>query len=145
MLGNQWFSFGKETLMLIVLFVLSSILAIYVIWCIAMLVCCIKDGYPVFGSVFVCFTILSIIMLYMIANYESQYKWVLQHKPTCTEESVECLYAQIDWVHDSITTASKLTPERLKIINAVNSNDSAHIRLLKNNLNYLRNQNKKEN
>lgn len=129
----------------IVLLVLSSILAIYVIWCIAMSVCFVKDGYPVFGSVFVCFTILSIIMLYKIANYESQYVWVLQHKPTCTEESVECLTEQIDWVHDSITTASKLTPERLKIINAVNSNDSAHIRLLKNDLNYLRNQNKKEN
>jgi hypothetical protein len=84
-------------------------------------------------------------MLYTIANYESQYEWVLQNKPTCTEESVECLSAQIDWVHDSITTASKLTPERLKIINIVNSNDSAYILLLKTNLNYLRNQNKKEN
>ena len=84
-------------------------------------------------------------MLYKIANYESQYDWVLQHKPTCTEESVECLTEQIDWVHDSITTASKLTPERLKIINTLNSNDSAHILLLKNDLNYLRNQNKKEN
>lgn len=131
--------------MLTVLFVLSIILAIQVICCIAMSVYCVKYGYPAFGGVFVCFTILGVIMLYKIANYESQYDWVLQHKPTCTEESVECLTEQIDWVHDSITTASKLTPERLKIINIVNSNDSAYIRLLKNNLNYLRNQNKKEN
>lgn len=127
-----------------VLLVLSIILAIYVISCIVMSVCCVKDGYPAFGCVFVCFIILSVIMLYKIANYESQYEWVLQNKPTCTEESVECLSAQIDWVHDSIATASKLTPERLKIINTLNSNDSAHILLLKNDLNYLRNQNKKE-
>lgn len=131
--------------MLIVLFVVSIILAIYVIWCIAMSVYCVNYGYPAFGGIYVCFTILGVIMLYKIANYESQYEWVLQNKPTCTEESVECLSAQLDWVHDSITTASKLTPERLKIINAVNSNDSTHIRLLKNDLNYLRNQNKKEN
>lgn len=131
--------------MLILLLVLSIILAIYVIWCIAMSVYCVKDGYPEFGCVFVCFTILSAIMLYKIANYETQYEWVLQHKPTCIEESVECLTEHLDWVHDSITTASKLTPERLKIINAVNSNDSAYILLLKNDLNYLRNQNKKEN
>lgn len=131
--------------MLILLLVFSIILAIHVLYCIAMSVCCLTHGYPVFGGVFVCFTILSIIMLYKIANYESQYDWVLQHKPTCTEESVECLTEQLDWVHDSITTASKLTPERLKIINTLNSNDSAHILLLKNDLNYLRNQNKKEN
>lgn len=128
-----------------VLLVLSIILAIHVLYCIVMSVYCLTYGYPVFGCVFVCFTILSVIMLYKIANYESQYDWVLQHKPTCTEESVECLTEQLDWVHDSITTASKLTPERLKIINAVNSNDSAHVRLLKNDLNYLRNQNKQEN
>lgn len=131
--------------MLILLLVFSSILAIFAICCIAMSVCYVKSGYPAFGGVFVCFTILSVIMLYKIANYESQYKWVLQHKPTCTEESVECLTEQLDWVHDSITTASKLTPERLKIINTLNSNDSAHILLLKNDLNYLRNQNKQEN
>lgn len=131
--------------MLTVLFVLSSILAIQVISCIVMSVYCLKYGYPAFGGVFVCFTILSVIVLYKIANYESQYKWVLQHKPTCTEETVECLTEQIDWVHDSITTASKLTPERLKIINTLNSNDSAYILLLKNDLNYLRNHNKKEN
>lgn len=128
-----------------ILLVLSIILAILVICCIAMLVFCIKDGYPAFGCVFACYIIISVIMLYTIANYESQYEWVLQNKPMCTEESVECLSAQIDWVHDSITTASKLTPERLKIINIVNSNDSAYILLLKTNLNYLRNQNKKEN
>lgn len=131
--------------MLTVLLVLSIILAINVICCIAMLVCCIKYGYPAFGCVFACYIIIGVIMLYTIANYESQYEWVLQNKPTCTEESVECLTEHIDWVHDSITTASKLTPERLKIINTLNSNDSAHIRLLKNDLNYLRNQNKKEN
>lgn len=128
-----------------VLLVLSSILAIHVIWCIAMLVYCVKYVYKAFVGVFACYIIIGVIMLYTIANYESQYEWVLQNKPTCTEESVECLSAQIDWVHDSITTASKLTPERLKIINAVNSNDSAYILLLKNDLNYLRNQNKKEN
>lgn len=131
--------------MLTVLFVLSSILAIQVICYIVMSVYCLKYGYPAFGGVFVCFTILSVIVLYKTANYESQYEWVLQHKPTCTEESVECLTEQLDWVHDSITTASKLKPERLKIINTVNSNDSAHILLLKNDLNYLRNHNKKEN
>lgn len=127
-----------------VLLVLSIILAIFAIYCIVMSVCCVNYGYTAFGGIYVCFTILGVIMLYKIANYESQYEWVLQNKPTCTEESVECLSAQIDWVNDSITAASKLTPERLKIINTVNSNDSAHILLLKNDLNYLRNQNKKE-
>ena len=106
---------------------------------------CIKDGFVDFGSIFVGFAVVSVIVLYNIANCESQYEWVLQNKPTCTEETVECLTEQIEWVNDSITTASKLNPERVKIINTVNSNDSTHILLLKNNLNNLRNQNKKEN
>ena len=144
-LGNQWFSFGKETLMLTVLLVLASILAIIVICCIAMLVCCITNGYPAFGCVFACYIIISVSMLYKITNYESRYEWVLLHKPTCTEETVECLTEQIEWVNDSITTASKLKPERVRVINIVNSNDFAHILLLKNNLNDLRNHNKEEN
>ena len=131
--------------MLTVLLVLSCILAILVICCIAMTVCCVKAGYPAFVGVFVSYTIIGVILLYNIANYESQYEWVLQNKPTCTEETVECLTEQIEWVNDSITIASKLNPERVKIINSVNSNDSTHILLLKNNLNDLRNQNKKEN
>lgn len=131
--------------MLTVLLVLSSILAILVICCIVISVFCLKAGYQAFVGVFVSYAIIGVILLYTIANYESQYELVLRNKPTCTEETVECLTKHLEWVHDSITTASKLTPERLKIINAVNSNDSAHILLLKNNLNYLRNQNKKEN
>ena len=131
--------------MLTVLLVLSCILGILVICCIAMTVCCVKYGYTAFVGVFVSYAIIGVIMLYSIANYESQYEWVLQNKPTCTEETVECLTEQIEWVNDSITTASKLNPERVRIINTVNSNDSTHILLLKNNLNDLRNQNKKEN
>lgn len=131
--------------MLTVLLVLSCILAILVICCIVMSVFCLKAGYPAFVGVFVSYTIIGVILLYNIANYESQYEWVLQNKPTCTEETVECLTEQIEWVNDSITIASKLNPERVKIINSVNSNDSTHILLLKNNLNDLRNQNKKEN
>ena len=131
--------------MLTVLLVLSCILAILVICCIVMSVFCLKAGYPAFVGFFVSYTIIGVILLYNIANYESQYEWVLQNKPTCTEETVECLTEQIEWVNDSITTASKLNPERVRIINTVNSNDSTHILLLKNNLNDLRNQNKKEN
>lgn len=128
-----------------ILLVLSCILAILVICFIVMSVFCLKAGYPAFVGVFVSYTIIGVILLYNIANYESQYEWVLQNKPTCTEETVECLTEQIEWVNDSITIASKLNPERVKIINSVNSNDSTHILLLKNNLNDLRNQNKKEN
>ena len=131
--------------MLTVLLVLSCILGILVICCIVMSVFCLKAGYPAFVGFFVSYAIIGVILLYNIANYESQYEWVLQNKPTCTEETVECLTEQIEWVNDSITTASKLNPERVKIINSVNSNDSTHILLLKNNLNDLRNQNKKEN
>lgn len=131
--------------MLTVLLVLSCILAILVICCIVMSVFCLKAGYPAFVGVFVSYTIIGVILLYNIANYESQYEWVLQNKPTCTEETVECLTEQIEWVNDSILTASRLTPERVRIINNANSNDSTHILLLKNNLNDLRNQNKKEN
>ena len=105
-----------------------------------MSVFCLKAGYPAFVGFFVSYTIIGVILFYNIANYESQYEWVLQNKPTCTEETVECLTKQIEWVNDSITTASKLKPERLKIINTVNSNDSTHILFLKNNLNDLRNQ-----
>lgn len=125
--------------------VLSCILVLLIICCIVMSVCCVKDNYPVCGGIFAGFVILSVIMLYKIANYESQYEWVLKNKPKCTEETVKCLTDQLEWVHDSITTASKLTPERLRIISTVNSNDSAHIQLLKYNLNLLRNSNKKEN
>lgn len=125
--------------------VLTILYVFVLICCTIVSVLCIKDGLVAFGSIFVGFAVVSVIVLYDIANYESQYEWVLTHKPTCTEETVECLTEQIEWVHDSILTASKLNPERVRIINTVNSNDSTHILLLKNNLNNLRNQNKKEN
>lgn len=125
--------------------VLSCLLVLLILFCIVLSICCVKDTYPVCGGIFAGLAILSTIMLYNIANYESQYEWVLQNKPTCTEETVKCLTDQLEWVHDSIKTASRLSPERVRIINTVNSSDSAHIQLLKANLNYLRNHNKKEN
>lgn len=125
--------------------VLSSLLVLVIICCVVLSICCVTDKYPVCGGIFCGLAILSAIMLYKIANYESQYEWVLKNKPKCLVETVECLTDELEWVHDSIKTASRLSPERLKIINTVNSSDSAHIQLIKANLNYLRNQNKKEN
>jgi hypothetical protein len=125
--------------------VLSIILALVLIFCIILSVWCIKNGLVALGSIFVGFAVVSTIMLYEIVNYESQYKWVLKNKPKCTEETVKCLSDQLEWVHDSIVTASRLTPDRVRIINEVNTNDSTHIRILKESLEHLRNHNKKEN
>jgi hypothetical protein len=125
--------------------VLSIILAIVILACAIFSVCCLKDELPAFAAAFACFAIFSTIMLYKIANYESQYEWVIKNKPTCTKETVKCLTDQLEWVHDSITTASRLSPERVRIINEIYFSDSAHIQLLKANLEHLRNHNKKEN
>lgn len=125
--------------------VLTILLVLVIILCVVMSFCCIQDRCPVCAGIFAGFVILSSIMIYNIANYESQYEWVIKNKPKCTEETVKCLNEQIDWVHDSVTTASRLSPYRLKIINEINSNDSTHIRLLKESLENLRNTNKKEN
>lgn len=125
--------------------VLSIILAIVILACSIFSVCCLKDELLVFAGVFAGFAIVSTIMLYSIANYESQYEWVIKNKPKCTEETVKCLTDQLEWVHDSILTASRLSPERVRIIDDANSSDSIHIQLLKANLEHLRNHNKKEN
>lgn len=125
--------------------VLSIVLAIVILFCVIFFSLLLKDELLVFAGVFAGFAIISSIMLYSIANYESQYEWVLKNKPKCTEETVKCLSDQLDWVYDSILTASRLTPERIRVINDLNSNDSTHIRLLKESLEHLRNHNKKEN
>lgn len=125
--------------------VLTILLALVIILCVVMSFCCIHDRCPACACVFAGFVILSSIMLYNIANYESQYEWVIKNKPNCTEETVKCLTAQIDWVHDSVMTASRLSSYRIKIINEIHSNDSTHIQLLKESLENLRNTNKKEN
>lgn len=125
--------------------VLSILLAIVILACSIFSVCCLKDELPYYSGIFAFFAIISAMMLYKIANYESQYEWVIQNKPKCTEETVKCLTDQLEWVHDSITTASRLSPERVRIINDVYFSDSTHIQLLKANLEYLRNHNKKEN
>jgi hypothetical protein len=44
-----------------------------------------------------------------------------------------------------VNANSRLTHERVRIINEVNSNDSIYIRILKESFEYLRNHNKKEN
>lgn len=125
--------------------VLSIMLVIVIIACSIFSVCSLKDKCLVCAYIFAGFAIISSIMLYKIANYESQYEWVIQNKPKCTEETVKCLTDQLEWVHDSITTASRLSPERVRIINDIYYSDSTHIQLLKANLEYLRNHNKKEN
>lgn len=125
--------------------VLSIVLAIVILFCVIFSVCCLKDELPHYAGIFAFFAIVSAIMLYNIANYESQYEWVLNSKPKCTEETVKCLSDQLEWVYDSITTASRLSPERVRIINDICNSDSTHIRLLKENLEHLRNHNKKEN
>ena len=125
--------------------ILSITLVIVILACAIFAVCSLKDEYSVAACIFTGFAIISTIMLYNIANYESQYEWVIQNKPTCTEETVKCLTDQLEWVHDSITTASRLSPERVRIINDIYYSDSTHIQLLKANLEHLRNHNKKEN
>ena len=34
-------------------------------------------------------------------NYETQYDYLMKHKPVCTEETVDCLSAKAAWYKDS--------------------------------------------
>ena len=108
--------------LLLIMFICSS----------ALTVSAAKIQCYVFVILFGILAITSGLGLYAIGNNEEIYRHTLHIKPTCIEDSKECLEEKIEWTKDSIFAAKRLKSEQIKAINfEVFGTDSAKIEALK--------------
>ena len=53
-------------------------------------------------------------------NHEKQYEYLIKHKPTCTDETVDCLSSKAAWYKDSAIISIGVAPyDTTKIIDSL--------------------------